>query len=588
MPPFAAFWQRTSPDPRIPERLAGRLSRRPGDTARIAATADGASGVVSRFPGNGSFATNGKGTVKCAFDGELFNKPDIRKFVVSRTRNLKDESPAELIAHLWEAKGRDMMMSLRGAFALAVWDEANKILFVARDAMGHRPLYVAESPNGWGFGSELPALLAFPPNRPGLDAAALDFYLAFHAAPPPLTMFRGIRKLPPAGWIEIHDGHVEDGRYWTPTYYDTAGQNPDEIAQHAFSYLFESVKAHTRDLDTAVVHLEGDPFSSVLAGLAGLAKRGKLRTFSTKHAWVPIEAREGAELGAKRFGCPYDEEESTESIQALLDAAAQANVEALPLARLAPAMLFARSKAAAAGGVLTAAGGELYMLAGRRPMPTPMSTMGMWRRMKEHTDTAPKPPSKELATEFEGRMIFPPLDRAQILRQAAIAAMDPMGDLFKAAPSPGDASVAAYADAVYFLPEIFLSPLEAACRSRDIRVRSPLADPSAVQILVPVVHALAGMQPLQGLRRVFDSLVPEDAFWDTRWARSDDWELATARELGQKACEALTESRSLQRGFLDPTMVKRMVDEHRRDPVRHDRKLMLLFALELWQRTFVD
>lgn len=588
MPSFAAFWQRSNPDSRVPERLAGRLSRRAGDVARVAASGDGAAGIASRFPDNANFASNPAGTIRCAFDGELFNRPDIRKFVLSRTRNLKDESAAELIANLWEAKGRDMMMSLRGSFALAIWDEPNRILFVARDAMGHRPLYVSEGPNGWAFASELPPLLAFPPVRPGLDPQVLDFYLAFHTAPAPLTLFKGIHKLPPAGWMEIHDGTLQDGRYWTPTYYDTAGQNPDEIAQHAFSYLFESVKAHTRDLESPVVHLEGDPFSAVLAGLAGLAKRGKMRAFSMRHGWVPVEARDGAELGAKRFGCPHEEEPSSDTIAGLLDAIAQANVEALPLARMAPAMLFARSKGAATGGVLTAAGGEMYMLAGKRPAPTPLSTLGMWRRMKEHTETAGRPPSRELSTEFEARMVWPPHDRLNVLREKAIGAMEPLADLFRTAPTPGDPSIAAYADAVFFLPELFLAPLEAACRTRDIRFRSPLADPSAVQILVPVVHSLSGMQPLQGLRRVFDSLVPEDAFWETRWAGPADWELATARELGAKACDALVEPRSLQRGVFDTTTVKRMVEEHRRDPVRHDRKLMLLFALELWHRTFVD
>ncbi|MCE9583755.1 MAG: hypothetical protein K8T20_14835 [Planctomycetes bacterium] len=588
MPSFAAFWQRATPDPRLPERLAGRLARRTGDAPRVAAPPDGVAGLVSRFPENVTFAQNASGTVRCAFDGELFNKPDIRKFVVSRTRNLKDESPAELIANLWEAKGRDMMMSLRGSFAFALWDEPNRILFVARDAMGHRPLYMVEGPAGWGFASELPPLLAFTPTRPGLDPKALDFYLAFHTAPAPLTLFKGIRKLPPAGWMEIHDGHAQEGRYWTPTYYDTAGQNPDEIAQHAFSYLFESVKAHTRDLDMPSVLLEGDPFSTILAGLAGLAKRGKMKTFTIRHGWVPPEAREGAELGARRFGTPLEEEESADSISGLLEATARANVDALPLSRMAPAMLFARSRGAAAGSALTAAGGELYMLAGKRAAPTPMSTLGMWRRMKDHADAAGKPVSKELATEFESRMVFPPLDRAQLGRQPGIPAMDSLAELFRGAPTPGDTSIAAYVDAVFFLPELFLAPLEAACRSCDVRFRSPLADPSAVQILVPVVHALAGMQPLQGLRRVFDSLVPEDAFWDTRWSSPQDWEHATARELGPRACETLTEPRTLQRGVMDATVVKRMVDEHRRDPVRHDRKLMLLFALELWHRTFVD
>lgn len=147
---------------------------------------------------------------------------------------------------------------------------------------------------------------------------------------------------------------------------------------------------------------------------------------------------------------------------------------------------------------------------------------------------------------------------------------------------------AAYADAVFFLPELWLGPVEHACRTTDVCARAPLADPSAVQLLVPVVHSLASMQPLQGLRRVFDSLVPEDPFWESRWATPEDWEHAAARELAARACEVLIEPLTLQRGVFEAAVVKRLVTEHRTHVEKHDRRLLLLLALELWHRKFID
>lgn len=589
MASLAGFWCRNALGMEPLARMAARLRCRPNDHAAEYASPSGRAAFAGRSAIAGQdFGTNASGTVRCLFDGELFNKNDVRKFVTSRTRQLKHESPAELVAHLWEAKGRDLMMSLRGAFAMVVWDETNDTLFLARDAMGHRPLYVHDRQDGLAFSSELPAVLAFDTAPPALDTRALDCYLAFHAAPPPLTLFQGIRKLPPAGWLELRDGHAEEGRYWSPAYYDTTGQNPEELAQHAFSYLFESVKAHTRDLDVPLAYLEGDPLSAVLAGLASLAKRGKLRTFSLLHKWVPDEARHGALLGARRFGSDHREEEISETIADLVDAIADCNTEALPIARMAPAILFARSAGAADPGVLTAAGGELFVNAGRRPVPSPLSTLGLWRKLKEQTETAARAPSAEVLAEFEGRMVFAPLERAQLSRNAGPTAMDTIGGIMKGCPSPGDAMTAAYADAVFFLPELWLGPVEHACRTTDVCARAPLADPSAVQLLVPVVHSLASMQPLQGLRRVFDSLVPEDPFWESRWATPEDWEHAAARELAARACEVLIEPLTLQRGVFEAAVVKRLVTEHRTHVEKHDRRLLLLLALELWHRKFID
>jgi asparagine synthase (glutamine-hydrolysing) len=589
MPSFAGFWRRTPVSPDLIGRLASRLHAPPGHKVRIATASDNRAGLLAVLPEGAEFGASASGTVRCAFEGELYNRPDVRKFVVSRTRALKSESAAELVANMWEAKGRDTMMSLRGSFAMAVWDEANDLLFLARDAMGHRPLYVVEAGGGWAFGSEIGPVAAFPETKPSLETAALDHFLAFHAPPQPLTLLRGVHKVPPAGWIEIQDGHFEDGRYWTPTFYDASGQNPDEIAQHAFSYLFESVKAHTRDLDPPTVFLEGDPYSAVLAGLANLAKRGRLRTFSFRHRWVPEEAAFGAQLVARRFGSDHREEESEASIASLVEALAAANAEALPIGRMAPAMLLAGSvQASSVPAVLAAAGGELYMRAGRRPVAAPLSTLGLWRRAKESTDAANRPLSKEVIAEFEGRMIFSAPERDRLYRGQTIPAMDAVGALCRRSPSPGDASVAAYADAIFFLPELILAPVEAACRARALHPRSPLADPSAVQLLVPVVHALAAMQPLQGLRRVFDSLCPDDGFWLSRWATPDDWEHAAARELSERACGTLTEPKTLQRGIFEADAVKNLVEDHRRNISRQDRKILLLYALELWHRSHFD
>jgi asparagine synthase (glutamine-hydrolysing) len=582
MVPFAGYWLRTPPGPATLERAAAKLRRKPEDLVAAWTSPQGNAGLAVR----GELAASASGRVRCAFDGELFNRHDVRKFVVSRTRTLKTESNAELLANLWEAKGRDMMMSLRGSFAMAAWDDSSGSLFLARDAMGHRPLYVAHRPDGILFANDLPPRRAPNGEPPALETRALDYFLAYHCAPLPLTLFRGVRKIPPACWLETVHGKLEEGQYWTPSYYDTTGQNQEEIAQYAFSYLFESVKAHTRDLDLPIAYLEGDPFGAVLAGLASLAKRGKLRTFSLSHPAAPSQARDAALVSAKRFGTDHREENSAEPIRAVLDAIADVNVEALPTSRMAPAMLYARSAGAGDPGAILAAGGELFVLSGRRAAPAPTSTLGLWRRMKEQVETKAAL-SDEVAREMANRTVFAEEERSRLVKGPTIPAVEALQEIARRAPMPGDAHVAAYIDAVAFLPELFLGPWETCCASQGLAVRAPLADPSAVQLLVPVVHALAERQPLRGLRRIFESLVPEDAFWEARWATPDDWEAVATRELSARACDLLSETRTIGRGLLDAKELMRLVEDQRRG-AKNDRKLLLLHALETWMRRFVD
>ena len=103
-------------------------------------------------------------------------------------------------------------------FALAIWDDRRKRLFLARDRLGKKPLFYRLEADRLLFGSELKALLQYPGVPRELNAAAVDVYLTYQYVPHPHCIFEGYHKLPPAHWAMYEDGRLEVSRYWTPPY----------------------------------------------------------------------------------------------------------------------------------------------------------------------------------------------------------------------------------------------------------------------------------------------------------------------------------------------------------------------------------
>jgi asparagine synthase (glutamine-hydrolysing) len=153
------------------------------------------------------------------FNGEVYNHREHRAALEAKGHRYRSRCDAEAIVHLYEEYGPDCVDHLRGMFAFAVWDSRERLLLLARDRIGVKPLYYATSPSGeMLFGSEIKAILAHPTMRPRLDEDALSLYLTFAATPAPNTLFAGVKKLPPGHRLVWHVDHGEPRveRYWEP------------------------------------------------------------------------------------------------------------------------------------------------------------------------------------------------------------------------------------------------------------------------------------------------------------------------------------------------------------------------------------
>lgn len=219
------------------------------------------------------------------FNGCIYNYPELRAMLKGMGYRFFSHGDTEVILKAWHAWGPDCVQRFNGMFAFALHERDSGRLILARDRLGIKPLYLCERQGGVRFSSSLPALLASGDVDTSIDPVALHHYLHWHAVvPPPHTMLRGIRKLPPATMrIYDADGSFQEHTYWQMS----VEQNDEDRAVSADVWrdqVLNTLKTAVRrrmiaDVPVGVL-LSGGLDSSLLVGL--LAEEGQrgLNTFS--------------------------------------------------------------------------------------------------------------------------------------------------------------------------------------------------------------------------------------------------------------------------------------------------------------------
>ncbi len=149
-------------------------------------------------------------------NAEIYNFVELRDALQGQGHHFKTSSDCETILHLYEDHGTDCLKHLRGMFAFALWDRAKRCLMLARDRMGEKPLYLYEKDGYMVFASEMKALLHSGLIPFELDPVAIDNYFHYQYVPEPMTMIKGVRKLPAAHFIfaKTDNWKIDERRYW--------------------------------------------------------------------------------------------------------------------------------------------------------------------------------------------------------------------------------------------------------------------------------------------------------------------------------------------------------------------------------------
>ncbi|MFI8737498.1 N-acetylglutaminylglutamine amidotransferase [Ectopseudomonas toyotomiensis] len=219
------------------------------------------------------------------FNGAIYNYPELRAELEALGYRFFSGGDTEVLLKGYHAWGENLLPKLNGMFAFAVWERDKQSLFIARDRLGVKPLYLSRTGERLRFASSLPALLQGGDIAKTLDAVALNHYLNFHAVvPAPRTILAGVEKLPPATWMRIDaDGKIEQKTWWTLQFGpqgDEASYGLEEWRDQVLHTMREAVAIRQRAAVDVGVLLSGGVDSSMLVGLLREAGVENLLTFS--------------------------------------------------------------------------------------------------------------------------------------------------------------------------------------------------------------------------------------------------------------------------------------------------------------------
>lgn len=214
------------------------------------------------------------------FNGEIYNHRELRKACEAAGDVFRSASDTEVVLALYRRHGVRCLERLRGMFAIALWDARESQLFLARDRVGKKPLNYALTDGGIVFCSELHPLAQHPMVSREQDAEALELYLQLQAVPAPWTIYRQIRKLPPAHFAVFDRDGLRIERYWNVDYRSKLALDDDEALDAFEEKLTDAVRLRMiADVPLGAL-LSGGVDSSVVVALMSKLAGVPVRTFS--------------------------------------------------------------------------------------------------------------------------------------------------------------------------------------------------------------------------------------------------------------------------------------------------------------------
>jgi asparagine synthase (glutamine-hydrolysing) len=561
--------------------------------------------------------SNEDGTLTVVFNGEIYNYAQLRERVLEKGHTLRTRCDTEVLLHLYEDYSDACVHLLRGMFAFAIWDSRRRRLLVARDRLGIKPLYYADTANAFLFASEAKALLRHPAMRPALDADALDLHLTLQYVPGARTLFKGIQKLLP-GHILVHeDGRLRVNRYWDVVFGEGGRRvSVDEAAEEFTTRFAEAVRLHlVSDVPLGVLLSGGLDSSSVVAAMSQVAPE-RIQTFTAgfgASAWFNelSHAREVADHFATHHHEVAVAMDAIELLPRLVwhfdepvaDAAALPTYMLCRFARrTVPVILTGEGADEVLAGypryawfvaakrlqhaVPSAARQGLWSLAGALPMPR--------RYRKALGDILPDQSDINRHLGWVGN--FDPVLKRQLFSSDLVRSGN--GDAIAVLASHfngGDHRPERVLHSLLsldmhtWLVDDVLTKVDKMSMAASVEARVPFLDHELVEwtAALPVDVKLRHLTGKRLLRHAMRSRLPQQIRTRRKQAfvvPTDEWFRGELREF---AGDLLLGKRLRERGWFNPQRLTALVESHWAGG-NHGQALWSLLSLELWARTFLD
>jgi asparagine synthase (glutamine-hydrolysing) len=559
-------------------------------------------------------------SVAVVLNGEIYNYRELRRDLERRGHRFSTNGDTEVIAHLYEDKGPELVRDLHGMFAFAVWDERGRRLLLARDRVGKKPLFYCHE-NGWlSFASELAALMVDRDIPREIDSSSIGCYLAYGYIQAPWSIWRAVRKLPPAHTLVWEDGRIALERYWRLDYSRKQTADRRELEEELRRLVGEATRRRMiADVPLGAL-LSGGVDSSIVVAEMAAASTETMKTFSIGFEESAYNELPQASLIARRFATDHHEFVVKPDAIELLPTIVRHYGEPYADSSAIPSFYVAEMTRRHVTVALNGDGGDesfagyLRHVANGLTGSIQTAPRGLRLALARLGSGLPGRSNRKGALGYAGRLlvslaeddpaqryamhvgVFDEPDRADLLEPEFRATIDPararsvIAEPWSAAADLAPLDRVLSVDVQTYLPGDLLVKMDIATMAYSLEARSPLLDHEVMEFAASLPRAMkAGVRGRKRvLRDAYREILPGEILDGRKMGFAVPLGKWFQGELREYSREILLDSRTLDRGYFARRAIESMLDQHANGKLDRSAQIWAALMLELWHREFAD
>jgi len=562
------------------------------------------------------------GRLWITYNGEVYNYRELRKQLQSYGYRFESNTDTEVVLNAYHKWGPDCLRRFNGMFGLAIWDEEEQRLFIARDRLGIKPLYYYFDGTKIIFASEIKAILQDHQVSRELGAEGILNYFTFGHSMAPNTIFKNIHKLLPGHYLTCVPAggaklQMEIQRYWAPPVPQPSEDAGEKYyTEEVYRLLMESVRKRLISDVPLGMFLSGGIDSSIITSLMSSVDPSQVKTFSIGFpvGGTAFNELDDARLVARHFGTEHhelllDEKDLTQALPDLIYHYDEpfGDSASFPTYLLCK---FAREKITVAlsgeGGDEIFGGYRRYVLENlfaRYPVLVGLLNnrvvqksfvnlpkFGRWQKTLTAAGT------QDDAERYASWLwIFNKEMRAELFGEHTLYELqnfDPLDVYHRLYNRNGNECVGRllHIDQQTWLPDTYLEKVDKASMAVSLEVRVPFLDHELLEFTatIPAKYKVRGLATKYILKKAFASQLPDKTLRKGKHGFAVPLEPWLVNKLGGFVQEVLFDERARTRGLFDQDYVKKLYRWHAEGKGLYHRHLWLLIVFELWCQRFLD
>ena len=553
-------------------------------------------------------------SIVVVYNGEIFNFQDVKVDLEAKGHVFRTHSDTEVIVHAYEEYGDQCPTFFRGMFAFAVYDIKRNRLLIARDRLGIKPLYFHLNEHQMLFASEIKPILRLLAARPTVDEGLIDFYMSLGYVPGERTLFNGINRLLPGHILVFENNQHVVSRYWDIAELPMLEISFEEAKDRFEQLLFESVRLRLMSEVPLGAFLSGGLDSSTIVACMSQMMAEPVKTFSVGYSDDPASSElEYARIVAKAFKTEHHEfilesGDFFDSLDLLLEHMEEPVVESAAVA------LYQLSKLArehvtvilsGEGGDEILAGYPLYKIMpkvdklnafvgllpaslhqfiGRHAMASEKSAK-YWDWAGQANSQRYWGISNDVTSTIKNRMYRPTFsvhvgDRVGSYFQGVFGAIHDATDLRRMT----------YVDLKTWLPDDLLLKADKMTMACSLELRVPMLDHHLLEFCTALPDSFRrnGNEGKYLLKKAMEKYLPNEIIYRPKKGFPVPIAVWFRGPLFEKVREVLLDTRTLSRGYFQPSYISHVLEQHKSGREDLSRRIFSLLALELWHRKYID